>query len=227
MSGQGDVSPPILRLFAMKRVTLYLILLIVLLYVLDQVSKWYIVFHYQLPTPFHLDVTPVITGSSILNFNIGRLHNTGVAFGMGNGTVWAPFFFLGVQIVALVVLTVLYRRNFFYNGLLKVAWACIMAGVFGNMTDRLTQGFFLPGAESKSFLTNLISGYVVDFLDFSFPWLPTEAFPGGYHWPSFNVADSCVCIAAGLFLIASFMTPPDKKAAEKKDEPADGAGAEA
>ena len=201
----------------MKRVTVYLILLIVLLYVLDQVSKWYIVFHYNLPTPFYLDHTPVITGSSIMNFNIVRLHNTGVAFGMGNGTVWAPFLFLGVQVVALVALTILYRRNFFYNRTLKVAWACIMAGVLGNMTDRLTQGFFLPGAENKGFFANLINGYVVDFLDFSFPWIPMEGFADGYHWPSFNVADSCVCIAAGLFLIASFMAPPEQKE-EKKEE---------
>ncbi len=199
----------------MKRTTLYLIILIALLYILDQVSKWYIVFNYDLPTPFYLDHTPVITGSSIMNFNIVRIHNTGVAFGMGNGTAWAPFLFLGVQVVALVVFTILYRRGFFYNRTLKVAWACIMAGVFGNMTDRLTQGFFLPGAEHKSFFANLINGYVVDFLDFSFPWIATKTFPHGYHWPSFNVADSCVCIAAGLFLIASFMPQPE---AEKKEE---------
>ncbi len=194
----------------MKRSTLYLILLIVLLYILDQASKWYIVLHYDLPTPFYLDHTPVITGSSILNFNILRIHNTGVAFGLGNGTSWAPFLFLGVQVVALIALTILYRRNFFFNRTLKIAWACIMAGVLGNMTDRLLQGFFLPGAENQSFFTNLISGYVVDFLDFSFPWIATESFPNGYHWPSFNVADSCVCIAAALFLIASFMAPPRK-----------------
>lgn len=199
----------------MKRITLYLIILIALLYILDQVSKWYIVFNYDLPTPFYLDHTPVITGSSIMNFNIVRIHNTGVAFGMGNGTAWAPFLFLGVQVVALVVFTILYRRGFFYNRTLKVAWACIMAGVFGNMTDRLTQGFFLPGAENKGFFANLINGYVVDFLDFSFPWIVTKAFPNGYHWPSFNVADSCVCIAAGLFLIASFMPRPEE---EKKEE---------
>ncbi|MBR3926959.1 MAG: signal peptidase II [Akkermansia sp.] len=201
----------------MKRVTLYLIILIVLLYVLDQISKWYIVFNYDLPTPFFMDSTPVITGSSIMNFNIVRLHNTGVAFGLGNGTAWAPFLFLGVQVVALVVLTILYRRNFFYNRTLKVAWACIMTGVLGNMTDRLTQGFFLPGAESLGFFQNLINGYVVDFLDFSFPWIPAQGFVDGYHWPSFNVADSCVCIAAGLFLIASFM--PQPKPEEKKEEP--------
>ena len=70
-------------------------------------------------------------------------------------------------------------------------------------------------AEAKSFFANLTNGYVVDFLDFSFPWIVTEAFPNGYHWPSFNVADSCVCIAAGLFLIASFMPQPEKKEENK------------
>lgn len=196
-----------------QRIPLYLILMVLCLWLLDQVSKWCIVLNYELPTPFYLDRTPVVSGNSIMNFDIVRLHNTGVAFGFGNGTAWAPFLFLGVQVVALAVLVVMYRRGFFFNRTLKFAWGFIMAGVLGNMTDRLTQGFFLPGAEQLGFVENLINGYVVDFLDFSFPWIVTETFPGGYHWPSFNVADSCVCIAATLFVIASFMTPPDKKGA--------------
>ena len=72
----------------------------------------------------------------------------------------------------------------------------------------------IPGAEDKGFFTNLMSGYVVDFLDFSFPWIKTEMFPLGYHWPSFNVADSCVCIAAALFVISSFFMKPEE---QKKD----------
>lgn len=200
------------------RTTLFLILLILVLYILDQVSKWYIVFHFDLPTPYHLDRTPIVTDSAIMNFDIVRIHNTGVAFGMGNGTAWAPILFLAIQIIALALLVIGYRRNFFCTKTLKLAWAFITAGVLGNMTDRLTQGFFLPGAEKLSFFQNLLNGYVVDFLDFSFPCIPTEAFPMGYHWPSFNVADSCVCIAAGLFLIASFLPQPQQTAhtADKK-----------
>ena len=90
----------------MKRTTILLILLILFLYLLDQVSKWYIVFNYELPTPYFLDRTPIITDSAIMNFSILRLHNTGVAFGMGNGTAWAPFLFLGVQVVALTLLII-------------------------------------------------------------------------------------------------------------------------
>ena len=201
---------------------LLLILLIALLYAADQVSKWYIVFNYEMPTYVQgyqlLDRTEVITGSSLMNFNILRIHNTGVAFGLGNGTTWAPIVFLGVQVIALIALTILYRRGFFATRLLKAGWVCIMVGVLGNMTDRLTQGFFLPGAEKLSFIQNLANGYVVDFLDFSFPWIKTDAFPHGYHWPSFNVADSCVCIAAGLFIIASFLAPKEEKKQEVKEE---------
>lgn len=190
-----------------QRIPLCLLLLVAFLYLLDQASKWSIVLNYDVPTRFFHDSTPVLTDNGLIGFDIVRIHNTGVAFGFGNGTAWAPILFLGIQVLALICLIILYRRNFFFNKTLKLAWAFISAGVLGNMTDRLTQGFFLPGAENKSFFENLANGYVVDFLDFSFPWLPTEAFPYGYHWPSFNVADSCVCIAAVLFLIASFATP--------------------
>lgn len=198
---RGLISPAMTK----QRSFPLLILLIALLYALDQITKWYIVLHYDAPGPYWLDATPVITENPIIHFHILRIHNQGVAFGFGNGTAWAPFLFFGVQIIALVVLILFYRRGFFSTRLLKLSWALIMAGVLGNMTDRLTQGFFLPGADNLSFLQNLTNGYVVDFLDFSFPWLQTALFPGGYHWPAFNVADSCVCCAAVCFFIASFV----------------------
>ena len=183
---------------------------------LDQVTKWSIVCNFHEPYLFYMDVVPVVTDCSLFHFNLVRAHNQGVAFGMGDGTVWAPFVFLSIQIAALVALVVFYRRGFFQTRILKAAWVCIMAGVLGNMTDRLLQGFWLKGAESLSFFENFANGYVVDFLDFSFPWIKTEMFPNGYHWPAFNVADSCVCIAAGLFLIASFFEP--KQTPEKADQ---------
>ncbi len=215
----GSLNRPLTSSSSMtkQRIPLLLVLLIPVLYLLDQVSKWLIVLHYELPTPYYLDRTPVITGSRFMNFDLVRIHNTGVAFGMGNGEAWAPVLFLGVQIVALILLFHLYRRGFFSTRLLKLAWALITVGVLGNMTDRLTQGFFLPGAEQLTFIENLLNGYVVDFLDFSFPFLPTETFPMGYHWPSFNVADSCVCIAAALFLLSCFFPQPEEPG--KQPEP--------
>ncbi len=207
---------------AKPRPSVSLLLMIALLYLLDQVSKWYVVFNFELPQPYWLDRVSVIAGSSIMNFDLVRLHNNGVAFGAGSGTAWAPYVFLSIQVLALIGLIWFYRRGVFFTRLLKLAWGLIVVGVIGNMTDRLLQGFFLPGAEKLSFWENLTNGYVVDFLDFSFPWIVTETFPQGYHWPSFNVADSCVCIAAALFMIASFITPDPKqqKKEEKKEEEA-------
>lgn len=188
------------------------------LYILDQISKWYIVLNYQCPEGNRvMESTAIISGSEWMNFNILRIHNTGVAFGFGNGTTWAPILFLGVQIAALIFLIVMLKKGFFNTRLLRAAWVCIMAGVLGNMTDRLVQGFFLPGVEQLSFIEKLSKGYVVDFLDFSFPWIQTSGFPYGYHWPSFNVADSCVCIAAGLFLISSFFPNKDEKEEDEEN----------
>ena len=208
-----------------SRATLWVIICVALLYALDQASKWYIVTHYHMPDPIlstFLDGTPVLRDNGILHFNIIRIHNTGVAFGMGNGTAWAPFVFLGVQVVALVALIWLYVKDFFNTRAMRAAWALVMVGVLGNMTDRLVQGFFLPGAEELGFFTKLRLGYVVDFLDFSFPWIPAQSFPNGYyHWPAFNVADSCVCMAAAIFIITAFFSDekapaaaPDKRTAD-------------
>jgi signal peptidase II len=41
----------------------------------------------------------------------------------------------------------------------------------------------------------------VDFLHF---------YVGEHSWPSFNVADSCICIAAGLLFLSAFQKAPAK-----------------
>jgi signal peptidase II len=54
----------------------------------------------------------------------------------------------------------------------------ILSGAVGNLYDRFAYG------------------YVVDFLDF---------YIGEYHWPAFNVADSCITIGAGLLLLTALL----------------------
>ena len=58
-----------------------------------------------------------------------------------------------------------------------------MGGILGNVTDRLWHG------------------YVVDFLSFNLHIRYADPFA------TFNVADSCICVAVGLFLLASFIEP--------------------
>lgn len=52
--------------------------------------------------------------------------------------------------------------------------ALIVGGALGNLIDRIR------------------FGAVVDFLDFHI---------GGWHWPAFNVADICICVGVGLYLL--------------------------
>ena len=61
--------------------------------------------------------------------------------------------------------------------LLKVTLAIILGGALGNQIDRILRGF------------------VVDFL---------EVYVKSFHWPSFNVADSCISIGAVLLVYIFF-----------------------
>jgi signal peptidase II len=138
----------------------YLLAITLPLYVLDQITKWLIVFNFPQPSAGSngsSKVVPVIEGY----FNIVRVHNQGVAFG------------------------------------------------FGNVTDRLLQGFFLDAYSGEGFLTRLSKGYVVDFLDFTIPLVD-------FRWPSFNVADSCICVAAFLLILSTFRGEGGKEASDAK-----------
>lgn len=108
-------------------------------------------------------------------FDLVHVHNTGAAFGMGTGN---NYFFISLASVALLVLAVLTLRKAFPDVVSQIAAALLVSGVAGNLTDRL------------------LYGHVVDFLSFTLPWYGV--------WPAFNVADSCICVAAGLFIISSF-----------------------
>ena len=138
---------------------------IVLLTLLDQGSKAFIL-HF---IPFQ-DSIPVIPGF----FNLTHVYNTGAAFGMLHDS---NLLFILISAAAFIGLIVMRRQ--FAGSLMQWGWLLLIAGILGNITDRLRLG------------------HVVDFLDFQF---------GSYHWPSFNVADSCICIAAGVFLLSSFQS---------------------
>lgn len=164
------------------------------LYVLDQVTKFWTIGHFSDPPlgQFSTMDPPVIVVDGF--FHLTRVHNQGVAFGFGNGTAWAPVVFLVVPMIALILLRVFWKKGVFSHPLSKIAVALLLCGIFGNLTDRLVQGFLLEDFKEASFWARLSKGYVVDFLDFNIPGV-------NYHWPAFNVADSCICIAAVLLFI--------------------------
>jgi signal peptidase II len=66
--------------------------------------------------------------------------------------------------------------------------------------DRRTQAFFglMCGGIAGNLVDRLARGHVVDFLDFHF---------GSYIYPTFNVADSAICVGVILYLLASIRSP--------------------
>lgn len=110
-------------------------------------------------------------------FNLTHTYNTGMAFGLMRDN---NLFFVGLSFAALGVLAWLALTGRFSPGWNRAGALLLAAGVMGNLTDRI------------------LHGHVVDFLDFTI---------GSFSWPAFNVADSCICAAAGCFLIGAFREP--------------------
>ena len=104
-------------------------------------------------------------------FGLHLTRNPGAAFSTGTAYTGA----LSVlSIVAVCVVLWVSRR--LGSTLWAVALGMLLAGVAGNLTDRL---FREPGP---------MRGHVVDFLRFP-------------HWPIFNVADMCINVAAVLIVV--------------------------
>jgi len=183
------------------------------LYVLDQVTKFWTIGKFAPPW--------VEPGANIAviddTFHLVRVHNQGVAFGFGNGTAWAPVVFLMVPLIALILLRVFWQKGVFNHWLSKIAVALLLCGIFGNLTDRLVQGFLLDENSGASFWQRLSDGYVVDFIAVKLPLYDKIVPSSGGWWPSFNVADSCICVAAVLLFIGGLRDEAAKKDAESEN----------
>ena len=108
-----------------------------------------------------------------------RLHNTGAAFSIfASDSGWQrwPLTLISAG-VGTTLIGWLVRNAAKSPVLLNTAFAMIAGGAIGNLIDRLNQG------------------YVVDFILFHI---------GQWHYPAFNVADSCITIGLILFLIETY-----------------------
>jgi signal peptidase II len=158
----------------------FLLYLTLPFYILDQVTKAWITGRF--PTETYLGGGEIVVIPGF--FQLVRVHNTGMAWGIGNGSPASNFIFLTIAAVAIGFITHLWRKNLLEGPLSKVAAALLISGICGNVTDRLARGM------------------VIDFLDFNL---------GFMRWPTFNVADSCICVAAGILIIGSFITETKEK----------------
>ena len=130
-----------------------------------------------------------------------------------NGTAWAPIVFMLVPLLALIMIRFFWIKGAFNHLVSQIAVALLLCGIFGNLTDRLVQGFLLEEFQSGSFWERLSAGYVVDFLAVRIPIYEKIVPSSGGWWPAFNVADSCICVAASLLFIGGLL---DEKAAKRK-----------
>lgn len=187
-----------------------LLLLTLPLYVLDQITKFWTIGTFAPPWDEPGAYIAVVENV----FHLVRVHNQGVAFGFGNGTAWAPIVFLFVPIIALTLIRIFWKKGAFNHPLSMLAVALLLCGIFGNLTDRLVQGFLLEKFKTDSFWQRLSEGYVVDFVSVKLPLYDKIVPSSGGWWPAFNVADSCICIAAVLLFIGGIR----EEAANKRQE---------
>jgi signal peptidase II len=145
------------------------------LYALDQITKYVV---RQFVPPDH--AYPVVIGF----FDVVNVTNTGAAFGSFKNN---NSFFILVSCIALIVVVTLLVRRRSRDAWRDVSLGLLLAGILGNLTDRL------------------LYGHVFDFLLFDLH------VPLAHPWPAFNVADSCICIAVICFLFHSLRAPAQSK----------------
>jgi signal peptidase II len=143
---------------------------------IDQATKLYIDGSMRL-----YDSIPVIDNF----FQIYYVRNRGAAFSFLSNASWRLPFFIGVSLIAAVVILVASRKLRDDQSLAQLSLAMIFSGAIGNLIDRVRLG------------------EVIDFIDVH--WYR-------HHWPAFNVADSLICV--GVFLLAVDMLLEEKRQKE-------------
>jgi signal peptidase II len=118
------------------------------------------------------DVHPVIPGF----FDIVHSQNRGVAFGLMNDSTspWRTVVLVVFSAAALLLVAGMLWRASRLDRWTVAGLALVLGGAAGNLFDRI------------------LWGRVTDFLEF---------YIGDLHWPTFNVADSCIVIGSGLLLL--------------------------
>jgi signal peptidase II len=111
-------------------------------------------------------------------FNLVLIYNRGAAFSfLADNSGWQRWFFVVLALcVSVWLLRLLWQQR---DTLLQpLAYALVIGGALGNnLVDRV------------------IYGKVVDFLDFHYLT---------HHYPSFNLADSAICLGVALLIWASY-----------------------
>ena len=132
------------------------------IYLMDQSSKAWVV------RRLRFDDRTIIRG--ILDFAYAE--NRGIAFGqLQEGGRFGRWFFVVLAGAAVIAVLFYFFRTPRNDDRILGACALLLAGILGNLTDRVRLGF------------------VIDFI---------QLHAGQYHWPTFNVADASISFGALL-----------------------------
>jgi len=105
--------------------------------------------------------------------------NRGIAFGqLQEGGDFGRWFFVVLAALAATAVLYYFWRTPRTDDRVLGACALLLAGILGNLTDRVRLG------------------YVIDFI--LLHW-------GQFHWPTFNVADASICAGALLLVLDLFL----------------------
>ena len=118
-------------------------------------------------------------------FTFMKSENRGAAWGHFESM---PYLLIGGRIVAVLFLSWLVLRATKARPVFTLALMLVLAGASGNLWDNL----FLEPPHDHPF------GAVRDFIDVYFPVFGED----GWHFPTFNVADSCISVGAVLLLLS-------------------------
>lgn len=130
----------------------------------------------------HLCMGESVSIMPLLNFFYTL--NPGSAFSfLAENSGWQRWVLSLIAILIVTVLIIIMYHSSYYARLINIAYALIIGGALGNLFDRM------------------VHGYVIDFIDVYFTNL---------HWPTFNIADSSICIGAMLIVLESFFLPVNK-----------------
>ncbi|MCY4321176.1 MAG: signal peptidase II [Bdellovibrionaceae bacterium] len=110
-------------------------------------------------------------------FNISYVTNSGGAFGIFNDSHAGIRFILFLLFPLVCVYLIFKMLQETSDRFQVMALSFILGGAFGNYLDRLRLG------------------YVVDFIDWHFK---------GWHWPTFNIADSFIVVGVAILCVLYF-----------------------
>jgi signal peptidase II len=148
--------------------------------------------------------------------NFATSLNEGALFGIGQGKV---ALFAGLSVVAAIgVVYWLFVAGAATDRLLTIALSCIMAGIFGNLYDRLG----MHGLEwSAGYLDHAPGDPVFAVRDWIHFFILDAQGNMVFNWPVFNIADTLLVCGAILLVIHAIFTPaPDKAPVAASQSPA-------